>query len=67
MQRIFKAVIEKVPFHILEIFHHKDDTLWEQLFKDISKGKVLRHYKHCIVELRELSLSYLGRCLMQML
>ena len=33
----FKADIEKIPFHILEIFHHKDDALWgwEQLFKDI--------------------------------
>ena len=32
----FKADIEKIPFHILEIFHHKDDALWgwEQLFKD---------------------------------
>ena len=28
---------EKIPFHILEIFHHKDDALWgwEQLFRDI--------------------------------
>ena len=33
----FKADIEKIPFHILEIFHHKDDALWgwELLFKDI--------------------------------
>ena len=33
----FKADIEKIPFHILEIFHHKDDALWEWelLFKDI--------------------------------
>ena len=31
----FKADIEKIPFHILDIFHHKDDTLWgwEQLCK----------------------------------
>ena len=33
----FKADIEKIPFHILEIFHHKDDALWgwELLFKDM--------------------------------
>ena len=33
----FKADMERIPFHILDIFHHKDDALWgwEQLFKDI--------------------------------
>jgi len=34
---IFRADIERISFHILEIFHHKDNALWgwEQLFKDI--------------------------------
>ena len=33
----FKADIERIPFHILEIFDQKDDALrgWEQLFKDV--------------------------------
>ena len=37
----FKADIEKIPFHILEIFHHKDDALWgwEQLFKDVCNAR----------------------------
>ena len=34
---IFKADIERIPFHIFEIFHHRDNGLWgwEQSLKDI--------------------------------
>lgn len=53
----FKADIEKIPFHILEIFHHKDDVLWgsEQLFKDICNA----HTPFKDVKVRSVSASWI--------
>lgn len=54
----FKADIEKIPFQILEIFHHKDDALWgwELLCKDICNA----HAPFKDVKVRSMSASWIN-------
>ena len=54
----FKADIEKIPFHILEIFNHKDDALWgwELLFNDICNA----HAPFKDVKVRSMSASWIN-------